>query len=63
MNLFAGQQWRCTYKQTCGHSEGRRGGNKLRQYHGNIYITICKIGSGGNFMYDSRSSDQYSETI
>ena len=26
MNLFAGQQWRCTHReQTCGHHEGRRG--------------------------------------
>ena len=26
MNLFAGQQWRCTHReQTCGLHEGRRG--------------------------------------
>jgi len=22
MNLFAGQQWKCRYKQTCGHGLG-----------------------------------------
>ena len=22
MNLFAGQQWKCRYKQTCGHGPG-----------------------------------------
>ena len=32
MNLFAGQQWKHTHRdQTCGHSEGRRGWDELRE--------------------------------
>ena len=43
MNLFTGQQWRRRHRQqTCGHREGRRGWEKLRQWHCSIYITICK---------------------
>ena len=39
MNLFAGQQWRCRHReQTCEHSEGERGWDKLREQHGNIYV-------------------------
>ena len=58
MNLFAGQQWRCRHReQTCGHREQRRRGwNEWRQYHGNMYTTICKIASG-NLLYDSGNSD------
>ena len=43
MNVFAGQQWRCRYReQTCGHREwgGRRGWDIQREY-----ITIWKIDS------------------
>ena len=32
--------------------------DKLREEHGNIYIVICKIGSGGHFMYDSSTLRQ-----
>ena len=50
MNLFAGQRWRCRHgEQTCEHSGGRRGGDELREWHGNIYITICKMGSQWEF--------------
>ena len=45
MNLFAGQQWRCTHRgQSYGHGEqgGRRGWDRGREYHGGIYIIICK---------------------
>ena len=46
MNLFAGQQWRCKHReQTCGHNGRRREWDKLREQHGKIYITICKIDS------------------
>ena len=32
MNLIAGQQWRGRHReQTCGHSEGKRGWDKLRE--------------------------------
>ena len=32
MNLFAGHGWRYTYReQTCGHIEGRRGWDKLKE--------------------------------
>ena len=44
MHISAGQQWRCRHReQICGHSVGRRGRDKLREQHGNIHITICKI--------------------
>ena len=44
MNLFAGEKWRCRHReQTYGHSERRKGWDKLREWHGNLYITICKI--------------------
>ena len=34
MDLSAGQQWRCRPgEQTCGHSWGRKGWDKLRKYH------------------------------
>ena len=46
MNLFAEQQWRHKHReQICGPSGGRRGGEELREQHGNIYITMCKIDS------------------
>ena len=51
MNLFAGQQWRGRYrKQACGQSGGRRGWNEWREWHGNIYITICKTDSHSEFV-------------
>ena len=32
MNIFEGQQLRCRHReQTCGHSRGRRGWDKLRE--------------------------------
>ena len=50
MNLSAGQQRRHRHrKQTCGHSGGRRGRDELREQHGNIHITICKIDSQWEF--------------
>ena len=46
MNLFAGQQWRLRQReQTCGHAEGWREWDQLREEYANIYITICKIDS------------------
>ena len=50
MNLFAGQQRRCRHReQICGPSWGRRVWNKLREWHGNNYITIYKIDSQWEF--------------
>ena len=50
MNLFSGEQWRRRHReQTCGHSRGRRGWDKLREQHGNNYITIYKIDSQWEF--------------
>ena len=44
VNLSAGQQWRRRHsEQTCGHSEGRRGWDELREQHGYIHVTMCKI--------------------
>ena len=46
MNIFAGWQWRHRWReQSCEYSEGRRGWGELREYHRNIPIAICKIGS------------------
>ena len=43
MNLPAGQQWRRRHReQTCGHSGGRRGWDKLREERGNTHITVCR---------------------
>ena len=49
-NLFAGQQWRNRHReQTCGH-RGRRGeGEMYGKSNIEIYITICKIDSQGEF--------------
>ena len=50
MNLLAGQQWRCRHReQTCGHSGGRWGWDKWREWHRNIYITFCKTDSQWEF--------------
>ena len=50
MNPFARQQWRCKHReQTCGHSVGGRGWDELREQHGDMLITICKIDSQWEF--------------
>jgi len=44
MNLFAGQQWRHRHReQIYGHGGrgGRRGWDKLREWHGNTHTTVC----------------------
>ena len=46
MNLFPRQEQRCRGKeQTCGHSGGRKGQDKLGDYDQYIYTTICKTDS------------------
>jgi len=43
MNLFAGQQWRHRHReQIYGHGGrgGRRGWDKLREWHGNTHTTV-----------------------
>ena len=58
MNLTAGQQWRHRHReQTCGHSKGRRGWDRLREQRGNTCITVCKIREPFNLLYDSGSSN------
>ena len=48
--LFAWQQWRCRHReQTCGRRVGRKGWDEWREWHGNIYIIICKIDSQWKF--------------
>ena len=32
-----------TQRTDCVHSTGRRGRDKLREWHGKIYITLCNI--------------------
>ena len=50
MNLVSRQQWTCRHRaQTCGHSEVRRGWGKLKEWHGDIHITICKTDSQWEF--------------
>ena len=50
MNLFAGQQWRHRGReQTGGHGGGRKRWGKLREYHGNIYVTICRLDNRWEF--------------
>ena len=45
MNLFAGQQWSCRYReQTFEDSGGRIGRDELREKHWNIYITKFPVG-------------------
>ena len=49
MSLSAGQQRRCGQReQTCGLSGG--GWDDLREQHGNISITICKMDSQRKFV-------------
>ena len=49
------QQWRHRYReQACGHSEGRKGWDELREQNRNIYITICKIDSQWEFAVGHR---------
>ena len=48
--LRAGQQRRQRHKaQIFGHSGRRRGWDDLKQWHWNIYITMCKIDSQWEF--------------
>ena len=51
MNLFAGQQWRCRYReQTYGHGQVEEGeGGTNGEEHGSIYTTVCKINSQWEF--------------
>ena len=49
MNLFAEQHWRHRHReQTSRHNGGRRGWDKLREQHGNIYTRpyVKQIASG-----------------
>ena len=51
MDLFIGQQWRYRHReQIYGHGAGgRRRWVKWREYHGDIYTTICRINSQWEF--------------
>ena len=61
MSPFRGQKWRHRLtEQTCGHGGGRRGWDKLREKHGNTYITICI--ASRNLLYDAGSSTRCSVT-
>ena len=62
MNIFAGQQWRQIQRTNLTDiKEGRRGWDEWREQHGNIYTTIY-ITASGNFLYESRNSNQGSVT-
>ena len=49
--LFAKQKWRHRHReQTYGHGVGEEGEmDEWRQWHGNIYTTLCKIDSQWEF--------------
>ena len=50
MNLFAGQEWRCTHREwTCGHSRQRRGWDKLRKV-ALTYTQSCVKQAGGKLL-------------
>ena len=50
MNLFAGQQLKGRHReQTSVHNEGERRWDDLREWHWNIYNTICKVDSHWEF--------------
>ena len=59
MNLFAGQQWRCRNR---ADAVGKERVDKLRDWHRNLYITICRLDACGNLLYDSGSSHWFSMT-
>ena len=62
MNIFAEQQWRQIQRTNLTDiKEGRRGWDEWREQHGNIYTTIY-ITASGNFLYESRNSNQGSVT-
>ena len=50
MNLFAGKQLKGRHReQTFVHNEGERRWDDLREWHWNIYNTICKVDSHWEF--------------
>ena len=56
MKLSAGQQWKHRHRErSCVDSGGRRGLDKLRKWHGNIYTTMCEIVSG-KLLYSTGNS-------
>ena len=54
MNLFAGQQWRHRHREQICDTGGRTVWDELREFCGNVYITIRKIVSG-NLLYNAGS--------
>ena len=46
MNLFAGREWKCRYREwTCGHSRGRREWDKWRKQHRHIHCHVLGLDS------------------
>ena len=64
MNLFSGQQWRNRHReQTYGHG-GRGGeGKTYGQSNKETYITMSKIDSNRNLLYDSGTSNRGTVTV
>ena len=53
-NLLTGQQWRNRHReQTYGHGERGGEGEMYGKSNMETYITICKIDTDGNLLYDS----------
>ena len=59
-SLFAGQQWRNRHReQTYEHAE-RGEGEMHEESDMETYITMCKIDSQRNLVYDSENSNRSS---
>ena len=57
-NLFEGQRWRNRHrKQTFGHEQRRREGEKYGENNMESYITICKIDSPWEFALCLKNSN------
>ena len=43
MGLFAEKEWRLRHREwICGHSWRKKGWDKLKEQHRNVYKTMCK---------------------
>ena len=49
INLFTGQQWSSKHKEQTW-TQRRRGWDELREQHGNIHSTVCKIDTKREFL-------------
>ena len=63
-NLFTGQQCRKRHREwSNGHRERGGEGEMYGKSNMETYITICKIDTDGNLLYDSGNSNRVSVSI